>query len=71
MDLPPSKKKPPNYNTILVIINRFMKLTWYILTRKIINISELINLFIQYIFKDFGNPKSITSNRGFVFTSKF
>jgi hypothetical protein len=48
-----------------------MKLAWYILTRKIINISELADLFIQYIFKDFGSPKNITSNRGSVFTSKF
>jgi hypothetical protein len=47
-----------------------MKLVWYIPTRKTINVSELVDLFIQYIFKDFRSPKSITSNRGSVFTSK-
>jgi hypothetical protein len=48
-----------------------MKLVWYIFTRKTINVSELVDPFIQYIFKDFGSLKGITSNRGFVFTSKF
>jgi hypothetical protein len=48
-----------------------MKLARYISTRKTINILELADLFIQYIFKDFGSPKGITSNRGSVFTSKF
>jgi hypothetical protein len=48
-----------------------MKLAWYIPTRKTINASELVDFFIQYIFKDFGSPKGITNNRGFVFTSKF
>jgi hypothetical protein len=48
-----------------------MKLVWYIPTRKTINTSELVDFFIQYIFKDFGSPKGITSNRGSVFTSKF
>jgi hypothetical protein len=70
-DLPPSKKNSQIYDMILVVIDRFTKLVWYILTRKTINISELVDLFIQYIFKDFGSPKSITNNRGFVFTSKF
>jgi hypothetical protein len=48
-----------------------MKIIWYIPIRKIINISELAKIFIQYIFKDFGSPKNITNNRGSVFTSKF
>jgi hypothetical protein len=48
-----------------------MKLAWYIPTRKTINASELVDFFIQYIFKDFGSPKGITNNRGSVFTSKF
>jgi hypothetical protein len=56
---------------ILVIVDIFMKLAWYIPTKKIINTSELVDLFIQYIFKDFGSPKGITSNKGSVFTSKF
>jgi hypothetical protein len=48
-----------------------MKLVWYIPTRKIINISELVDYFIQYIFNDFRNPKNITNNKGSVFTSRF
>jgi hypothetical protein len=69
--LPPSKKNGQVYDAILVVVDRFTKLVWYILTRKIINVSELVDFFIQYIFKDFGSPKGITSNRSSVFTSKF
>ena len=42
-----------------------------ILTRKTIDIPELADLFVYYIYKDFGCPKGIILDRGSVFTSKF
>ncbi len=48
-----------------------MKLAQYIPIRKTIDIVELIDIFIYYIFKDFSYPKGITSNREIVFISKF
>jgi len=43
----------------------------YILVRKTIDAAQLAELFIRYIYKDFGCPKGITTDRGTVFTSKF
>ena len=59
------------YNSILVVVDRFTKLTRYILTRKTIDIPELANLFVYYIYKDFRYLKGIILDRGSVFTSKF
>ena len=59
------------YDSILVIVDRFTKLAQYIPVRKTIDIVELVDIFIHYIFKDFSYSKGIISNRGIVFTSKF
>ena len=56
---------------ILVVVDRFTKLVRYIRTKKTIDILELANLFVYYIYKDFGCPKGIILDRGSVFTSKF
>ena len=56
---------------IVVVVDRFTKLARYILTRKTIDVLELAGLFVYYIYKDFGCPKGIISDRGSVFTSKF
>ncbi len=70
-DLPPSKWNGQVYDSILVVVNRFMKLARYIPVRKTIDTAELVDIFIHYIFKDFGCPEGITSDRETVFTSKF
>ena len=59
------------YNSILVVVDRFTKLAGYILTRKNIDILELADLFVYYIYKDFGCPKGIILDQESVFTSKF
>ena len=41
------------------------------MTNKEITILELAKLFVLFVFKDFGLPKGITSDRGSVFTSNF
>jgi transposase InsO family protein len=70
-DLPPSKWGGQTYDSILVVVDRFTKLARYIPVRKTIDAPELADIFVQHIYKDFGCPKGITTDRGSVFTSKF
>jgi hypothetical protein len=59
------------FNSILVIIDRYIKIARYIITIKDIIAVELIELFILYIIKDFSILKGMTLDRGPVFISKF
>jgi hypothetical protein len=70
-DLPPSRRHNQIYDSILVIVDRYTKLARYIAVRKSIQAHELAELFMNHIYKDFGSPKGITTDRGSVFTSKF
>jgi transposase InsO family protein len=70
-DLPPSKIDGRVYDSILVIVDRFTKLSRYIPVTKTITAAELAEVFIQKVYKDFGCPKGITTDRGSVFTSSF
>ena len=70
-DLPPSKRYGQVYDSILVMIDRFTKMARYIAVRKSMDTAELVDIYINTIFKDFGCPKGITTNRGSLFTSKF
>jgi hypothetical protein len=70
-DLPPSKKNNQVFDSILVVVDRFTKLARYIAVRKSMDTAELADIFINHIFKDFGCPKGITTDRGSLFTSKF
>ena len=70
-DLPPSKFRGKVYDSILVIVDRYTKLARYIPTTKTITAAELAELFVLRVFRDFGLPAGITSDRGSVFTSKF
>jgi len=70
-DLPLSKWKGQVYDSILVIVDRFTKMSRYIPVRKTINAAELADVFIPNIFKDFGCPRGITLDRGSLFTSNF
>jgi hypothetical protein len=71
--LPPSKNPNggENYNSILVIVNRFLKMAQYIPCHKTINAPELAQRMWDSVFSLFGTPNRIVSNRGTVFTSKF
>ena len=71
MDL--SKSTTPNsieYNSILILINYFIKLIHYYPVRKIINIIQLTELLFR-IFTQIGPPNNIIFNRGSVFTNKY
>jgi len=65
----PYTNKP--YDAILVIVDRFMKYVLYIATKKTLTTSAFASLVLDYIFRPFGLPSSIVSDRGSLFTSNF
>ncbi len=52
-------------------MDRFTKMARYILANATINAAELAEVFVNTIFKDYGTPAGITSDRGPQFTSSF
>ena len=60
-----------NYNTILVMVNRFIKMANFILTIKYLNIISLAYLMDRQIYLRYGVPKSIINDCNPLFTSKF
>ena len=72
-DLPPSTETshPKAFDSILVIVDRYTKMSRYIPCRKTIDAPELSRLFFRDWVKDYGIPLDIVSDRGSVFTSKF
>jgi hypothetical protein len=69
--LPPSKHNGAVYDSILVVVDRFTKMVRYIHVTKTIDAPALAEIFVQKIFKDFGAPAGITTDRGTQFTSNF
>lgn len=70
-DLPPSKRRGSVYNAILVVVDRYTKMTRYIPCRKTINAVELADLFWEEIVLRYGAPEGVVSDRGSLFTSSF
>jgi len=68
-DLPPSKQGECVYNAILVIMDRFTKMSIYIPTTKQCTSVELTQLLSDKVVRHYGIPRGIVSNRGSVFTS--
>lgn len=58
-------------NAILVVVDRFTKHATYIATTKQLTASGLADLMFYYIFRQFGLPEGIVSDRGSLFTSNF
>ena len=59
------------YNTILVIINRYLKIALYFLVLKIITAVETADLLIDSVFTRFRFPNSIISDRDLRFILDF
>jgi hypothetical protein len=59
------------HNAILVVVDRFSKMSHFIPCSDTITAKELSSLFLQNIFRLHGLPKYIVSDRGPGFTSKF
>jgi hypothetical protein len=50
------------YNLILIIVNKFIKIAYYILINATINVAKLIKVFMNIIFKDYKALINITFN---------
>jgi hypothetical protein len=70
-DLPPSEKRGKAYDSILVVVDRYTKTARYIPVKKTITAAELADVFMAKIHRHYGQPDSIVTDRGSVFTAKF
>jgi len=69
--LPPTKIRIGEVvNTILVIVNRYIKFLGYFTIIIIITAAELVDLFLERWLL-FSTPRGIMSNRGTIFNSAF
>ncbi len=59
------------YDIILVIIDHYIKMVRYFLTTSDIDASELAELFIDTILKDYGSSTSLITDHGSLFTSYY
>jgi hypothetical protein len=66
-----NKRSNDVYDFVLVIINRYIKMTLYIfVTKKIIAI-ELAKIIFDHVMFKYNASKDVVSNREFVFTSAY
>ncbi len=63
--------KGETYDTILVIVDRLMKMVHYELVKVTIDAPGLAKVIINVVVWHHGLPDLIVSNRGSIFTSKF
>ena len=71
MDLLTDLPESEGYDAILVAVDRFAKMIRCIRTNKTMTSSALVRLCWDHIWKDFGCPRIIMSDRGPQFASKF
>jgi hypothetical protein len=71
--LPPCKNPAggPDFNAILVVVDRYSKMARYIACHKTVDSPELARIMWEHVFSIFGSPDGIVSDRGTVFTSQF
>ena len=71
--LPPCKNPAggPDFDAILVVVDRYSKMARYIACNKTVDSPELAKLMWENVFSLFGTPDGIVSDRGTVFTSHF
>jgi Integrase core domain len=69
--LPPAVRRRKAYNALLVVVDRFSKMVQYIAYLKEIDAPDMGDRLIETIFSRFGKPRSIVSDRGSTFTSKY
>jgi len=69
--LPLNKRYRRVYNTVLIIIDRYIKILRYILTTKTIDSTGLVELIFEEVILKFRVPDRIISNRGSIFINTF
>ena len=60
-----------NYNTILIVVNRFIKIMNFIFIIKHLNIISLARLMDRQIYLRYGVPRGIINDYNPLFTNKF
>ncbi|MBW0560255.1 hypothetical protein O181_099970 [Austropuccinia psidii MF-1] len=60
-----------NFDSILVVVDRFSKMAIFIPTYSTITALDLAQIFINHVFSKHGLPISIVSDRGSLFVSSF
>ncbi|MBW0580917.1 hypothetical protein O181_120632, partial [Austropuccinia psidii MF-1] len=60
-----------NFDSILVVVDRFSKMAIFIPTYGTITALDLAQIFISHVFSKHGLPVSIVSDRGSLFVSSF
>jgi hypothetical protein len=67
VSLPPSR----GFDAIMVVVDRFNKMTHFIPTKESVTAQKTGRLFFTHMFKHHGLPKDIVSDQDPKFTSKF
>ncbi len=70
-DFSSSKRSDDVYDSVLVIINRYIKMTLYISVTKKITIVELAEIIFDHVMFKYDASKDVVSNREFVFTNAY
>jgi penicillin V acylase-like amidase (Ntn superfamily) len=71
VNLPPSTCNGRVYDAILIIVDRFTKMSIYIAYNKTCTAEDLADLFYEEVICKYSIPKGIVSDRGSVFTSAY
>ena len=71
MKLFSNKRRGVVYDSILIIIDQYIKMIKYILIIKKINVAELTKMFFKKIILCFDMSNEIMSDKKFVFTNAF
>ena len=70
-DLPPSIHKQKACDALLIVVDQYSKMVQYIPCTKDIDALELVKLLIAEVYSKFGALRSIVSDRGSLFTSRW
>ncbi len=70
-DLPSSKHNDSVYDAILMIVDHYIKMTWYISISKTLTAMQLADIFFEKIVCCYRALKEIVSDRGSIFTSSY
>jgi hypothetical protein len=70
-NLSSSKHSNDVYDSVLVIINRYIKITFYISVTKKITVVELTKIIFDHVMLKYDASKDVVSNKEFVFTNAY
>ena len=71
IELSSSKRRDVVYDSILMIIDRYIKMIKYISIIKKIDVAELTKVFFEKVVLRFDMSDEIVNDRNFVFTNEF